>query len=237
MMTDASSAILTPGDRDAAIDTLAAAFHDYPVMRFVLADVGSTYREHLEALVGYFLDKRFARGWPVLGAKDGEHVVVAAAMDPPQLPGTERAPDPEATAESTAGATAADASVAAARESAVSLIGDAAWSRLEHYATAANVDVPLAPHFSLGIMGVRPGLQRAGFGRAVLDEIFAMSKRDPWSTGVYLNTEAEENVRLYEHLGFFVVAEREAGTPDRPLRTWSMFWPDAAPTSGGEETP
>ena len=55
------------------VSVLSAAFHDYPVMRFVLKSTGANYENDLKALVGFFCEVRLTRNWPVLGirAEDG----------------------------------------------------------------------------------------------------------------------------------------------------------------------
>ena len=47
--------LLGSSEYDAIVDTLCAAFYDYPVMRFVLGDVGDEYAEQLRTLVHFFV--------------------------------------------------------------------------------------------------------------------------------------------------------------------------------------
>ena len=82
-MTDSPEVVRLAKDRfDAVVDTLSAAFHGYPVMRYILKDAGPDYDDRLAALVGFFTDSRFARDWPVLGVVRGGEILAAANINP-----------------------------------------------------------------------------------------------------------------------------------------------------------
>lgn len=196
---------LTPADGDEAIDTLCAAFREYPVIRYTLADAGDDYDNKLRALIGFFCNKRLVQGWPVLGCRaDGRIAGVALVNEPGMVP------DPAVIEE-------LHARLAAA-------IGDAALARFQRYEDESDRDAPPGPHHFLGVLGVHPELQGRGLARPLLDEVAAMSDRHPGSTGVCLNTEDRGNVALYEHMGYNTLAHRTIDT----LETWCMF----RPTSG-----
>jgi hypothetical protein len=44
-----------------AVDVLSEAFFDYPVMRYVIGDVGEDYSRRLRHLVSFFTEARFTR--------------------------------------------------------------------------------------------------------------------------------------------------------------------------------
>lgn len=187
-------------DREAAVETLSAAFHDYAVMRWVLGDAEQQYETRLGALVGFFCDKRLIRGLPLLGVRTrGQLMAVAGANVPDAAP--------------------PGGAVEEARRSLVEAIGEPAFERLERYETESDLDAPQEPLHFLGIIGVHPAAQGQGLARELIEHLFGMSERHSDSTGVCLNTEAARNVPFYEHLGFEVVAERDVGS----LHTWCMF--------------
>jgi GNAT superfamily N-acetyltransferase len=101
-------------------------------------------------------------------------------------------------------------------------IGAAALDRLKRFeATSAGLE-PGDPHYYLGIIGVRPGLQGRGFARTLVDELVGMSRTHPRSTGIALTTEQAGNVPLYRRFGFDVIGEADIDD----LHTWVMFRPD-----------
>ena len=74
---------LTRQDKTQAVELLAAAFWDYPVMRYVLQDSGDDYLKHLKALVGFFCETRLTRGWPLLGILEKGKLVAVAGINEP----------------------------------------------------------------------------------------------------------------------------------------------------------
>ena len=201
---------------DDAVRVLAAAFHDYPVMRFVLQDAGDQYDRRLRSLIRYFCERRFTQGWPLLGCfvfpsalkRDEPEaqrglVAVAGINDP--------GPFVDNDAHRRAWATLR------------AEIGPSAVERLEYYEQESDGDAPLGPHHFLGIIGVRPDQQGMGHGRALIEHIMERCLADASSAGVWLSTETAENVPIYEHLGFRLRAERDIGS----LRYRVMVWTGA----------
>ncbi len=194
---------LTRGDKADAVEVLAAAFRDYPVMRFVLKDAGPAYDDRLRALIGFFCDLRFTRDFPVLGLRDGGELVAVAGINEPE-------PGPWPPALRAAWAATGEA------------IGAAALDRLERFEEASAGLEPSAPHYYLGIIGVRPSLQGRGFARRLIDELVGLSQSHPRSTGIALTTEQQGNVPIYRRFGFEVVGEADVDE----LHTWVMFRAD-----------
>lgn len=188
---------------DEIVETLCAAFHEYPVMRYVLKDAGDAYDAHLRELVGWFTDKRIARGLPALGVTRGGRMLGAANLDPPH---TVPAP-PELQERYLRLATR---------------VGGAAMARLLAYEEACAPLLPREPHYYLGMLGVRPDAQGQGLGRMLLEAVQVMSSEDPASRGVVLTTETPTNLPFYQHFGFSVVGRSNA----EELDTWTLFRSD-----------
>jgi len=68
------------------------------------------------------------------------------------------------------------------------------------------------------VIGVAPAYQGQGFGGKLLRALIEKSERT--GTPLYLETETESNVRMYEHLGFTVV--KEIVLPIINLPMWEM---------------
>lgn len=78
----------------------------------------------------------------------------------------------------------------------------ARWSAV---AEALQLHRPSAPHAYLATLGVEPGLQRTGVGRALLADWLAAV--DAGGQRAYLETDSTQNVAWYERFGFAVRAE------------------------------
>lgn len=52
------------------------------------------------------------------------------------------------------------------------------------------------------MIGVKPEAQGKGIGKILMQHLFQSIKDDPESQGIALDTENEENVALYQKLGF-----------------------------------
>ena len=198
---------------DEAVDVLAEAFAEYPVMRFTVGndeDVAARERR----LVRLFVTRRVRRGGPMLGVRSSEGSLVAAAVL--TLP-VEPEPPPD---------------VAQIAADAWRDLGDAARLRYDAYAAAASFFGDLPPHHHLNMIGVRRAHAGTGLGRVLLDAVRTMAAEDPSSSGVSLTTENPRNVELYRHVGFEVIGHRVVGEYQRDaqavtLETWGMFVPTA----------
>jgi len=189
---------LTSSDREAAVDVLAEAFHDYPVMRYM---VGShpQYAARLSSLIGFYCDKRLVCDWPVLGIKGaGEMVAVALVSEPSDI---------------------APPDMSALERRLAANLGEAALGRMQRFEQASDGVEPSGPHHFVGMLGVRPGHQGKGYGARLVQWVKDRSVA-AGSAGVALTTEVPENVPLYEHMGFDVVAQADV----EELHTWCMRW-------------
>src|SRR5207245_61115 len=82
--------------------------------------------------------------------------------------------------------------------------------------------VPEQPHWHLGVLGVRPDLQRRGLGSAVCAPM--LSRADDECMPVLLETATPSNLPFYTRLGFGV--RQRTDLPDGP-KVWTM-WRDPA---------
>jgi GNAT superfamily N-acetyltransferase len=196
---------LTADRAEEAVAVLCDSFHDYPVMRHVIGEVGDEYGERLRTLIEFFVAARFRRGEPVLAASDNARAVAAALVT---LPGERQSP----------------AALLDHREAVWQELGAAARGRYEAMGESWREFAIAAPHFHLNMIGVFRAYSGRGLGRLLLDGVHEMSRRDPHSTGVSLTTEIETNVGLYLHFGYDLVGHVKAeGAPD----TWVFFRPDS----------
>jgi ribosomal protein S18 acetylase RimI-like enzyme len=188
---------------DEVVDVLAEAFHDYPVMCFVLGEA-QPYPALLQRLVAYFVAARYSRGETVLGTGPSGGLTGVALISRPG-PG---AMPPE---------------LERMRQALWEELGDGARSRYERFGAAASVFVVDRSHLHLNMIGVRSTAMGSGLGRRLLDHVHARSAADPASTGVSLSTEVPGNVELYRHFGYEVIGEVRV---DDAFTSWGMFRPD-----------
>ena len=80
---------------------------------------------------------------------------------------------------------------------------------------------PPAPHYYLGVIGVNPDMHGRGIGTQLLRSFCELSRNDPRSCGVYLETAQESNLAFYERAGF---AETGRGRLGRAT-LWCMYLP------------
>ncbi len=187
---------------DEVVGPLCDAFTDYPVMRYVLGPEGD-YRARLEILVRNFLLARVLRKDPILALCDGDEVCGVAVCTLPGLPST---PDLEE-----------------AREWSWSELGGGAKER---YGDWIRVWEPLGvaePNIHVNMLGVPPKYQGRGFGKVLLERVYAMSREHAESTGISLTTESEGNVSFYQRMGYQLLGHARI----RPgFETWSFFRPN-----------
>lgn len=86
---------------------------------------------------------------------------------------------------------------------------------------AIAVNTPEENHWYLQIVGTHPDWQRRGIGAELIRQGLEWAQHD--GLGVYLETETEENVAYYRHLGFEIRSEWDvaAGGP----HMWGMWHP------------
>jgi len=186
----------------AAVRLLCAAFHDYPVMRYMIGECDAEYDEKLEELIGFFVEGRLARDVPLIGLNDGKDLLGVAVVSPPV-----ESPMPPEFREYYARVERR--------------LGAHAMERMCRYNQACDATDPGYVAHYLGMIGVRPDAQSRGLGRQIMNAVKEKARTHPESTGIVLNTETESNLSFYEKVGFRQVGETGVG----PLHTWSFFWP------------
>ena len=197
-----------PGLED-VVDVMFDAFHDYPVMRFVVGAGHSDYDDRLRKLIGFFVFRRVRHGGPLFGIRDGDRVVAAAACTRPVEPET-------------------PADVSTCRDAVWRDLGDETRARYDAYAAATKPFFTTEPHHHLNMIGVRHSHMGRGLARPILEAVAGLSLADPGSHGVSLTTELPKNLTLYEHFGYRVVAHTRV-SPD--LETWGLYRPTNHQTS------
>lgn len=200
--------IQMPASRIAeTVDALCDAFHDYPVMTYVVGDAGADYDRHLRELIHVFVSRRVLHHDPILAVEDQGRAVGIATLT---RPGERPEPD----------------GLQALRDSMWGVLGPGARAR--HSALVEVWERYTHPglHYHLNMLGVRRTHAGRGVGSMLLREVHALSLADPTSSGVSLSTEDPKNVPLYEHCGYRVVAHDRV---TEELETWQFFRPDDPP--------
>jgi len=72
----------------------------------------------------------------------------------------------------------------------------------------------------LEFIGVDPIYQGKGFGSKLLRNKFKDLKKK--GLPIYLDTHSQDNISIYQHLGFKIIDE--VVVPDANIPQWSMFW-------------
>lgn len=189
-----------PADRDGVVATLVQAFRGDPLLRFLESD-DAAYPPFAAAFFGCLFDLRVDGGGEVRVSDD---LAAASLWNPPG--GNRRGPG----------------HVDALWERQVVPHLDAGQSaRMDVFDRIASAMHPEAPHWYLGVVGVRPDRMGQGLGGAVIRAVLD----DPLAAGTpaYLVTAAAGNVPLYGRLGFAV--RGEADLPGGP-HLWGM-WRDS----------
>ncbi|MER6344082.1 GNAT family N-acetyltransferase [Streptomyces sp. NPDC001595] len=192
------------GDREAVVRLLDEAFRDDPVSRWVFLD-----EEYLRAthhrLMAAFTDIVLAEGW-IDVTEDGS--ACALWLSVPAA-----GPDDGHAAEDD-GPALVRAAVDPANER-VELIG-----RL-----TAEIHPAERAHAYLWMIGVAPHRRGEGLGSALIQAVLDRCDRD--GLPAYLEASNADSRRLYERLGFAVMADRVLELPDGPPM-WPMWRePDA----------
>lgn len=187
----------------AATRVLSEAFHDYPVMRYILGRESPGQAGHLDTLIRFFVMARAVRGEPILGLFSGSEITAVALVSYPEAP-----PSPQA--------------LESMREDVWAELGEDARMRYEELGSIWKGMALDVPHIRLNMIGVLPAFQGRGHGRPLLDEVHNLSRQKAGSTGVALTTEDPGNLPLYEHVGYEITGH---ATVDAELETWALFRP------------
>jgi GNAT superfamily N-acetyltransferase len=202
-MSSLSSVQDLPPDRaDDVVAVLCDAFHDYPVMRYVIGN--DDYDARLRELIGLFVSARVLRDEPMIAVSDNNELVAVAIMTPP---GQREAPQ----------------EFFDRRERVWHMLGSDAEARYDEFGAAWQLVGVTEPNLHLNMIGVRRSHTGAGLGRILLDRVHEMSEDDSASTGVSLTTEDVRNVPLYRYFGYENVGHQNIADG---LETWGFFRPN-----------
>ena len=197
---------LAPDRADDAVAVLCDAFHDYPVMRYVIGDAADDYDVRLRELLGFFVAARVLRREPMIAVSDNAQVVAVAIMTPP---GQREAPQ----------------EFFERRERVWHMLGTDAQGRYDEFGAVWQLVGVTEPNLHLNMIGVRRSHTGAGLGRILLDRVHEMSEEDSSSTGVSLTTEDARNVPLYRYFGYETVGHQRVTDG---LETWGFFRPNTS---------
>jgi len=183
-----------PDDLNAAADLLARAFHDDPMMSWVMPDAA----RRPQALRHYFAAglRHAGRHGRVDRAPEGAGAAVWLAPGHPRMTALRML-----------------LSGHAALPLRLGLEGYRRLARLNEYALMLHDRTASAPHWYLYLVGVDPARRRRGIGAGLLRP--ALARADADRLPCYLETSSEMNIPFYERLGFRV-AIRGRVPPDGP---------------------
>jgi ribosomal protein S18 acetylase RimI-like enzyme len=191
---------------DESARLLANAFRDDPVMHYFYPFDEQQANQCRLALLRFACQVRLDLEWPLIGIVEGTRVWGVAGISAPEKKSW-------------------PASLERHYKELEEVVGTEALQRQEAYSDLVDRSRPAEPHYFVGVLGVDPEAQGRGYGRRLLDEAHRMSKSDPQSYGVWLDTENPKNVGFYEHLGYEVVAEVRL----EELTIWCLYRLDDSP--------
>lgn len=185
-------------DHDEAISCLATAFGQDPITGYLL-QMGPGYRERVSQFFSILMRARLALKMPVFVSRNG------------------------------AGVSGASMGYSTAPHEWPSELNEE-WDRFEKaipglpermsvYDGVAAKFKPSVPHYYLGVIGTDPGSHGQGIGTRLLNAFCEASAKDPLSSGVYLETAQESNLKFYGRAGFVETGRGMLGTSN----LWCMF--------------
>ena len=188
---------------DESVGCLVKAFAQDPITGFLLQP-GPGYPDRLAQFFSLLMRARIALGMPAIVARDASGIHGAAmgyATEHPEWP--------------------KDLTEEWDRfESAIPGFSD----RMAIYDEIAAKGKPPAPHYYLGVIGVHPDMHGRGIGTQLLRSYCDLSRSDPLSRGVYLETAQESNLAFYERAGFAETGRGRLGHAN----LWCMFLPQGS---------
>jgi hypothetical protein len=132
----------------AALSALCAAFHDYPVMRYVIGEEDPEYGGKLRELIGFFIEARLTWNVPLIRLHEANDLLGVAVVSPPK-----EIPMPPELAECHA--------------QVERRLGREAMARFDRYNEACEATDPGHVAHYLGMIGIRPDVQGRGDGASI----------------------------------------------------------------------
>jgi ribosomal protein S18 acetylase RimI-like enzyme len=186
-----------------AVDVLVKAFGGDPLLRYLFGDQGEHFTARVRDFFRFACEVNLQAGWPLLGVVPRSRIAGVACVSTPDFRAW-----PDALSDMYR-----ELSRAAGKD---------ATARMERYAALSDRHLPNKPLFYVSAIGVRPESHRRGYGRRLLNEVHTRAAAHPTAIGVGLDTENPANVRLYQGLGYEVVATDRLDD----LELWCMFRPN-----------
>ncbi|PKH86392.1 GNAT family N-acetyltransferase [Colwellia sp. Bg11-28] len=195
--------LIKEADLVEAAKIISASFKDYEVMRYLFNDSGNDYEAHITEFFLAFYQFGLANNWPCYGVRVNEQWVAVAL-----------------------GCNSSEQEIIKGSDDALTefykKISPQACCRIEQYDQQADAAHPSKAHFFIDSIGTHPDHQGKGYAKALILKFQELSKLDVHSTGVGLNTESDNNINFYQHLGYQVKAQQKIGN----LTSWSLFRAD-----------
>ncbi len=192
---------LTKADIKAAGETLARAFQDYPIMEYFIPDG----QERKRKLPGVF------RMQIRHGLKYGEVYTTSPRIEGVTIWFSSYTPHDTWWSNFISGRFLVPFMVGMETMKRQKAFGD--------YAGEVRKRVAPFPHWYLEGLGVDPEYQRQGVASRLLKPMLDRIEKE--GLPCYLETQAERNVALYEHLGFRVT--EEGSIPGTDIKSWAML--------------
>lgn len=168
-----------------ASHVLARAFENDPMVNYVL---GKHTPEQRRAYFAYMCELHCDLEWPVLGYLDHSKLAGLVCVNTPDVKEW-------------------PASIVSNYTRLGGQIGQDAIRRLEAYTQLSNRLRPKEPHYYIGVIGVDPDYRGKGYGKLLLDAVQEISRKNPASVGVALDTESTDSLNFYEHNGYHTIAQ------------------------------
>jgi len=191
-------------DLDQAVEVLALAFENGPLIRYLLPHQGSEYFGQIRELFRFTCEIRLDLGWPLIGILSNTQLTGVTCIS---LPESKKWPT----------------SLVTKHEKFKSIIGTESVNRRERFSNLTDQYVPSQSHYYLAAIGIHPNFQKQSLGSVLLNAVHDMSEVHPASTGVFLETANPVNVPLYEHFGYHLVSKVKL---DNIIDIWYMFRPN-----------
>jgi GNAT superfamily N-acetyltransferase len=195
--------LIKEADLVEAAEIISASFKNYEVMSYLFNDSGNDYEAHITEFFLAFYQFGLANNWPCYGVKVNEQWVAVAL-----------------------GCNSSEQEIIKGSDDALTefykKISRQASCRIEQYEQQADAAHPKTAHFFIDSIGTHPDHQGKGYAKALILKYQELSRSDLYSTGVGLNTESENNILFYQHLGYQVKAKQNIES----LTSWSLFRAD-----------
>jgi predicted N-acetyltransferase YhbS len=188
---------LAKADVPAIAALLGRAYRDNPLSVALLGDDPGVRAIAVERIHGIRVEALTASP---LGLRSNGEVVGVCAFDPPGAPGM-------------------PPHLQARMLTVLSEAGDGVLARAGQMLADFSGRAPKEPHWRLGPVAVTPALQGSGLGTRMVSRFCAHV--DTAGGTSYLETDREENVRLYERFGFQVIDQ----APVLGVPMWFMTRP------------